>query len=295
MNYLDAVNEGKNEWWRYLAALFVIMTLWLVVGSMPYLALNVIVSLDTDPATSIDPNTGAMTGVNPLWPFLALMISFVALLFGLYVAVRYVHGRRFLGLITPATINWRRAGEGLAVWFLLAAVLAVFEALLHPSRYQLTFEPIQFILFTVAAIALIPIQTTAEELVFRGYLLQSLSLLTRNRIFLCLLSGLLFLGPHFANPEVSQSLLLLPLFYFAFGVFLAHISLKENSLELALGVHAANNLFAAIFANYKGSALPTPSLFTAVEFDPLYNVFGAIVAMVVFYFWFYWPGKKTAE
>jgi hypothetical protein len=37
----------------------------------------------------------------------------------------------------------------------------------------------------------------------------------------------------------------------------------DNGLESAIGFHAANNTFAAIFVNYEGSVLPVPSLFMA--------------------------------
>lgn len=37
----------------------------------------------------------------------------------------------------------------------------------------------------------------------------------------------------------------------------------DGGLEAAIGIHAANNLFAAIFVNYENSALPTPSVFLA--------------------------------
>jgi membrane protease YdiL (CAAX protease family) len=294
-SYLDAIHDGKNQWWRYFIALFVIVFMWLVIGSVPLVVIAVIVNADGDPATGVDPVSDQIVGLNPLWPFIALMLSFVMLLIGLYIVVRFVHGRKFMGLVTSASaVNWRRVGEGFGIWLLLAAVLAVVEAVLHPNRYQLTFDPINFFPFAIAALILIPVQTTTEELVFRGYVLQSASLFSRNRIILSIVSGILFLGPHLTNPEVGEDVFLLPLFYFSLGAFLAYISLKDNNLELALGIHAANNLFTALFANYANSALATPAIFTARDFDSAYNVFGALIAMAVFYLWFYWPFHKPA-
>lgn len=295
MNYLDAVREGHNQWWRYFIALFTMIFMWLAVGSIPYLLLNIAVTVDPDPNTGIDPVSYQIVGVNPAWPFVAFMLGFVMLLAGLYIAVRFVHGRRFMGLATAsAGLNWRRIGEGFGVWFLLVAALAVVEAALHPARYRLTFDAGAFFPFVLAALVLVPIQTSAEELVFRGYVLQSAGLFTRNRLLLSVVSGVIFLGPHLTNPEVQQDVFLLPLYYFSLGAFLAYISLKDNNLELALGVHAANNLFAALFANYAHSALATPSVFTAVEFDSAYSVISSLAAMGVFYLWFYWPFHRQS-
>jgi len=89
--------------------------------------------------------------------------------------------------------------------------------------------------------------------------------------------------PHLANPEVSAGPVLLALFYFSFGAFLALITLKDNGLELALGAHAGNNLFTALLVNYEGGALTTPAIFTATELDPLFNLVTSLVAMAIFY------------
>lgn len=54
-------------------------------------------------------------------------------------------------------------------------------------------------------------------------------------------------------------------------------------MELALGMHAANNLFAALFANYTVTALPSPSLFTIQTLDPVYSLVSLVIGMSVFY------------
>lgn len=292
--YLALAGEGRNEWWRYAIALFVIAFMWLVVGSMPLLALAVAVMIDDNPATTVDATTGQFAGIHPGLPFIAIMLSFLCFVVGVYLAVRFVHQRRFLSLVTPGAVRWGRLVEAFALWFMLSAATAMVEALLYPGRYQLTFQPLQFVIFLFFALVLIPVQTSAEEFFFRGYLLQSAGLLLRNPIILSVISGAVFMVPHLANPEMAVDILLLPVYYFLFGAFLAFVSLKDNGLELALAIHAANNLFAGLFANYAGSALATPAIFTANELDPVYTLVTTPIAMTVLYFWFFWPVRKTA-
>jgi uncharacterized protein len=293
-SYLALVHQGKNEWWRYAIALVVIAFFWIIIGAVPLLVLGAGIFLDNDPATDLDPVTGGIIGVNPILLFIALMLSFCCLLAGLYIAVRFVHQRRFVTLITPAAVRWGRIGQAFGLWFLLAAVISVVEALLFRDRYQLTFDPVQFFIFLPFAVVLIPIQTSAEELLFRGYVLQSAGLRVRSLIALCLISGVAFMVPHLGNPEVTVNIFLLPLFYFTFGVFLAYLSLKDNGLELALGIHAANNLFTGLFANYQGSALLTPAIFTAAEIDAVYNFVSVSIALALCYVWFFGLERKTA-
>jgi membrane protease YdiL (CAAX protease family) len=147
----------------------------------------------------------------------------------------------------------------------------------------------------VVALILIPLQTSAEELFFRGYLLQWMGLRLKNKWLLSLLNGVLFFLPHVANPEMAVDSLLIGLGYFVFGFFLALITLQDDGMELALGIHAANNLFAAIFANYTITALPSPALFTIQTLDPAYGLISLVIGATVFYIvFFYVTRTETA-
>src|SRR3712207_2985091 len=61
------------------------------------------------------------------------------------------------------------------------------------------------------------------------------------------------------------------------------VSLRDGTLELAIGAHAANNLFGAIVLGFEGSALNTPSLFYADRFVPAYSLIQFLVAAALFY------------
>lgn len=135
---------------------------------------------------------------------------------------------------------------------------------------------------------LTPIQTSAEELFYRGYLMQGLSLLTRNPVVLTIATSLAFAIPHFNNPEMQRGFLLGALNYFLWGVFAAVITLQDNGLELALGVHAANNLFIFLFLNTPDSVLPTPAMWTYV--GPIHageDLIGTLLYSALFYFIFF--------
>ena len=75
--------------------------------------------------------------------------------------------------------------------------------------------------------------------------------------------------------------------YFAIGMLLATITLRDGRLELAIGLHAMNNVFLALIANYEGSALTTESIFTARELDPMYTLITLIIGALVFHWWIF--------
>ena len=285
-DFLEIARQGRNDWWRYLISFPAILAVWFILGSIPVVVLMAYVSMDGDPATNF--SATGFTGVPVILEFLVTMASFLPFLVGTLLAVRLIHVRPLKTLVTgERQIRWRRVFAGAGVWLVIAALVSVVEAFLYPGRYVLTFQPVTLLLFALLALLLIPIQTSAEEFFFRGYLLQWMGLRLKNRWLLSLLNGLLFFLPHAANPEMAADSVLVGLSYFVMGFFLSLITLQDNGIELALGMHAANNLFAALFANYSITALPSPSLFTIQTLDPVYSLIALVLGLVVFYLIFF--------
>jgi hypothetical protein len=77
--------------------------------------------------------------------------------------------------------------------------------------------------------------------------------------------------------------LLVGLGYFVFGFIFTLATVQDNGMELALGAHAANNLFAVLIANYTITALPSPALFTIQELEPVYSLIALVVGSIVFF------------
>jgi len=270
--YLDLAREGRNDWWRYALGVSTIAFFWLVLGYVPYHFLV---------------DAGAETG--PLLDFVAINFSIFMMLAGLAVTVTLIHRRPLRSLVTPAArVDWRRAGRGALVWAAVATVIVVVEHLLFPGRYYLSFDPERLLPFLAAVLVLTPIQCVTEELVFRGYAMQGLGLLTRRPLLIAVASSLIFTLPHLLNPEVHlHGTLIMAANYFVIGMLLATITLRDGRLELAIGLHSANNVFLALIANYEGSALATAAIFTARELDPLYSLLALSAGTLVFHRWIF--------
>jgi membrane protease YdiL (CAAX protease family) len=269
--YLDLARRGKNAWWRYVLGVVTIAFFWLVLGYVPYLVL-----------------VGA--GVSDhLLEYLAINFSIFMMLAGLVLTVKFIHGRPLLTLITPeAGVHWMRVARGALVWAVIAAAIVVIEDALFPGRYYLSFDAGRFFAFLTLVLVLTPIQAGAEELVFRAYSMQGLALLTRRPALIAVASSVIFTAPHLLNPEVHQyGMLIMAANYFAIGMLLATVTLRDGRLELAIGLHAVNNVFLALVANYEGSALTTESVFTATELDPVYSLASIVAGTVIFHAWIF--------
>jgi hypothetical protein len=71
--------------------------------------------------------------------------------------------------------------------------------------------------------------------------------------------------------------------FFVLGAFLAWISLKDGSIELAIGVHAANNLMAGLIVTFPDSVLPTPAILTTTHFEPVFSLIAELIMCALFY------------
>jgi membrane protease YdiL (CAAX protease family) len=279
---LDAARLGKTDWWRYVLSVGLILFATLILGALPLTVGVVMVRLDGNPATDVNFTNGSLIGVPPALSLALVMLPFAAGLAALLVCVPVFHRRPARTLVTPGgPVRWGRVLAAAGVWAALVGLMALVESVLYPGRFAFTPDLPRLIPFALVALLVMPLQTSAEELFFRSYLLQWLGLRLRQPLVLSALSGLAFAVPHSANPEVGADFWPVMAFYFIFGFALAVVTLRTQGAEVALGVHAGNNLFTAIFANFTGSALQTPSLFTASGFSPWYNLIATAVALGV--------------
>jgi len=238
--------------------------------------------------------------------FVILQSSFIPLLTGILITVRCILHIPVNSFMTSRPrFRLKRAALAFGAWFSAAALFSFLEFLLFPGLFSAQFPtaaetsaaagshfPAEiFFLFLLLACFFIPVQVFAEEMLFRAYLwnwaaelktdfMPSMHSLrygwTRNSVsstwLPAVISGLLFAAAHAANPEIAQTdvlnRILLLLHFFLFGLFLMLATILDGGIETAVGIHLANNIFTLVILNYRGSALPTPSLFLTESLNP---------------------------
>ena len=290
-NFLDAVKHGKNHWSCYLLSLLCI-TASIGIGGF-------VATLFSDRTTKLSLPLETQTTTYHLinyWfndffklflaNYIVSSIPFFFLLLGIFVAVEWIHRRNFFTLINPAgSIQWRRLMLGFKVWLFVLSIQLLIELLLAPQHFQWSFNPWQWLAFLPIALILTPLQTSTEELLFRGYFLQAAGQIIKQPVALAIATSLPFVTAHFSNSEMNRGGLWTGLTYGVLSVFLVAVTLKDNRLEFTLGIHAANNLFILLIANSSDSSLRSPSLLTQVAFaNPqvsfLTTLIGAIAAYI---------------
>jgi uncharacterized protein len=267
--FFQAARQGGNEWWMYLLG-FMAVVMGYLLGQVPLGIVLAARSMETE-AGALREFTETMDfkamGIEPNLGFLLALLMFVGAFLALWLAVRYIHGRPLHSLVNGyGKVRWSRFFYGLGLWTLFGVVIEASNYMMDPTIYHFQFEPTAFLVLAVIALVLIPIQTSFEELFVRGYLMQGIGLATRSRVVAVLLSSLLFMSLHLMNPEIGKfGLEIMVAYYFVVAVFLASITLLDQGLELAMGIHASTNLFGSLFVTFEGSALQTPALFRLDE------------------------------
>jgi len=278
--YLKQAQSGRNEFWRYLVVNVGIIGVALAVS-----VVLVIIAFFVE-------GTLDYRQFSPITMLLVAMLPFPFALVGLWAGLRFLHGRSFRSLITPwERVNWKRLLFSAAGWFVLSGLVDVVLAFMQPGNYVFSFDWRRSLPYFVLAFLLIPVQTSTEELLFRGYLPQSLSLLTKGIWLPLIVPALVFGFLHGTNPEVGMygMALMLPT-YVLMGLMLGWITLRSQSLELALGLHWANNLYAGVVVTFQGSSLTSPAIFSIQQFDPLAATIGLLLSMGVYLLAAYWLG-----
>jgi hypothetical protein len=183
-------------------------------------------------------------------------------------------------------------------------VVTGIDIALSPEDYVFNFQPIPFLKLAVIAILLIPFQTSFEEYLFRGQMLQGVGLMAGNRWMPLLVTSLLFGLMHLGNPEVEKLGSGILVFYIGTGLFLGILTLMDEGLELALGFHAANNLVTALLVTADWTAFQTDSMFKDIAspelgWDVLIPVFLIYPALLYFfgrkYGWKDWKRRLTGK
>jgi len=261
MNYIQQTYKVKHEFWRYLiGSLFVFIVA--VIGQVPHsIAVFMKAKETNENLFSMDENR-IMQILEPNLNLFLLLLSFVFGLVALFFVVRLLHKQTITHLTTARQkIDWKRIWFAFFFWGIITSGLILLDYFyLSPGDYQYNFEWKRFAILAVIAIALIPLQTSTEEYLFRGYLMQGLGVLAKNRWFPLVITSLVFGLLHIANPEVGKLGYSIMIYYIGTGFFLGIITLMDEGMELALGFHAANNLTAALLVTADWTALQTHSI-----------------------------------
>jgi len=162
------------------------------------------------------------------------------------------HWRGPASILGPKTGFARNFFIAIAVLAAANIIFFVVERLIAPAVYTPNLPFAAWTKNLIWAVPLLFIQTTSEELVFRGYLLQQLAARFNNPLIWMLLPALLFGAGHYDNTIDPKLALLVVFATTLFGVIAADLTRVTGSLAAAMGLHFANNFVALLLVGVPG-------------------------------------------
>jgi hypothetical protein len=301
--FLEQGIHSENKFWKYLIGSGVIIIA-SFLGQIPWL---LGVNYETLSKGTPYPSTSEemMSFFDSNLTLFFILISFAFAMGGVYFVVRYLHNQTIRSVTTsrPKT-DWNRVFFSFSLWSVFTIMSTLLSYYSHPDDFVVNFKPVPFLILFVVGVLLIPIQTSAEEYVFRGYLMQGFANLVKNKWFPLLMTSIIFGAVHFGNPEVSKLGNIIFVYYIGTGLFLGVLTLMDEGMELALGFHAANNLVGALLVTSDWSAFQTHSILKNIA-EPTAGLEVILPVLVIYplllfifskkYQWTEWREKLTGK
>jgi uncharacterized protein len=299
--FLEQGVTPQNHFLKYILGSILIIAAALA-GQIPMMA-AIFFKATTENKPVPVTNEGLMHFFEPNTTLFFMLLSFVFALGVVFFVIKYIH-KQTIRTVTTARpkIDWNRVFFSFLLWTIVGAVTTLIDWWLNPTHFEITFQPVPFFILLVIGSLMIPIQTTTEEYVFRGYLMQGFANLARNKWFPLLMTSLIFGGMHWFNPEVSKMGNTIMIYYIGTGLFLGVITLMDEGMELALGFHASNNLIGALLVTSDWSAFQTNSILKDVS-EPTLGIDVILPVILIYpilllifgrkYQWNNWKEKLT--
>jgi len=295
--FFQRAHEGRNAWWRWIVTIVGTVVFWFI-GYIPLLgfaakeATRLGITLDDFLSQPLPPE--ADRNLFLLFSLIPFAVAFCALWF--FIAL--MHHKRLLSVMTGrARFDWKRVFLAFALWVI---VLAIGNFVILPPEIRYQFDPASFWPLLVIALLLIPVQTTFEEVLFRGYLMQGVSLLTRSKVAALIVITLLFTALHFDNPEFNTDYMKGVLTYLSLSLLFGLSAVLDDGLEVPCGIHAANNLFLVLIVSPVDGSFVTNALFAAplaelMKYSPYGDIVAAALMFCALFYWLNWRFSTLTE
>ena len=285
MKHLERALDRQNSFWRYLAMTLILFLGASTIGSLPLIITLVINIISGGDTASLAGNVMDLSryGISHNLGYLLLLLGFVAMFFAFKWLIGPLHKRTLIETINGRNhLRRNRIGMGMLVWGTMMLITLLIGLLTSPENYQFQFHFGKFLMLLLLTLLILPFQTSFEEIFFRGYLSQGIAAATRSRWWTLIIISLAFGLMHSTNPEVKEFGFWISMpSYVLMGVILGAVSILDDGIELALGIHFINNAFMALFTTHTSSTFQTDALFSIKEIHPEKELIWMIIYAVV--------------
>lgn len=300
--FIEQGIKKENHFWKYLVGSLIVIIV-SQLGALP-LVIGVFIKKMKD-GKGIPTEDDFMKTLDSNLTLFLIMLSFVVGLLSLFFVIKKIHNQTILSVTTSRKkLDWSRFFTSFGIWGVFTVFTTYATYFYYPENFVWNFKPIPFAILAIIAIVMIPIQTSCEEYIFRGYLMQGFGGLFKNKWLPLVLTSVIFGGLHIANPEVKEMGYIIMVYYIGTGFMLGILTLMDDGMELSLGFHAANNLVGALLVTSDWSVFQTNSILRDIAkpeagmetFIPVFVIYPILLFIFSkIYKWTNWKEKLTGN
>ncbi|KUJ81073.1 CPBP family intramembrane glutamic endopeptidase [Ruegeria profundi] len=230
--------RARPELWRLAVGLAVVVVLYVALNSILFAAIGNM--LQPSQAETLLRGSSSLAT-------LVLLLSFGFLTLGVGLAARQMQKRSLIGILGPRDLCLQQFWRVLRALVILGLVLMALPpyGMGEPLTQNLSFS--KWLLLLPLSLFAVLIQTSAEEILFRGYLQQSLAARFRSPVIWIGVPSVLFAAGHYAPGVSGENALLVALWACIFGVLAADLTARAGTLGPAIAMHFLNNTVALVF------------------------------------------------
>lgn len=249
-NYYNKIK--KIEFWRTLVGCFLFVVLTLIFYAVIFFVWSFYTHLSFSS--------------NPKISIILLFASFITWHLALLIIISLLHSRSYSSLVgIKKRLNWTQFRLAMFVTLILAVfglITIPLESIVFAKNYLPRIEVSDFkdwFPWVLPACVVIFIQVSAEEMLFRGYLLQQLRARFQSYWIWAVIPSILFGIAHYDFSTFENNTYLYMLNASIFGVLASILTARSNNISYALGMHFINNILGVLFFGF-GDTLSDLSL-----------------------------------
>lgn len=189
-----------------------------------------------------------------------LLLAVGSMWFAVLLVMRVLHRRPLSTLLgATARLSWHDFARSFAIWFVVGVVSSAIFFTMDVTAARSETNLLEWAAAFLPLSLFILLQSSAEELVFRGYLQQSLAQRFPHWLAWAILPGIAFTLPHWdfeALPWMNAAYLMSVA---VFSIAMTVLVCATGNLGAAFGAHFATNLVALLLfssdGDYRSAAL----------------------------------------
>lgn len=227
----------RPQLWRLIFGLLVVMGIGFLLYSLAYSLVGTLF-----PGSWL---AGLQDGSNPP-AMLSLLGGFAFVIVGVTVAARLMQKRSLLSITGPPRMVIRQFAQVSLYLMALAGVLLLLPPYQMGAPMVANLPVLTWLALLPVSVAVLLVQTGAEEILFRGYLQQGLAARFRHPLIWLLLPSVLFALGHYLPAEAGDNAVLVAVWAGVFGVLMADLTARAGTIGPAVAVHFFNNFVALL-------------------------------------------------